>query len=183
MVSAASYRQARRCPEQETVPVLFQRGVIEMRFQSLSSGLAVIVAGMFLSLGALAQDEPLSGDALLVAAQKICPVSGEDLRAMGGPIKAKSGDQRVFLCCKGCVGTPISKENWAKVTANLAAAQGRCPVMNRPLPQDAASTVVNGRRVFVCCPPCTGKIQANPDKYLAIVEQMLAKNVGRATEE
>lgn len=154
-----------------------------MRFQSLISALAVCVAGMFLSFTAFADDETLKGDALLVAAQKICPVSGEDLRSMGGPIKAKSGDQTIFLCCKGCVGKPISKENWAKVTANLAAAQGRCPVMNRPLPQGAASTVVNGRRVFVCCPPCTGKIQANPEKYLSIVDEILANNVGRKTEE
>ena len=154
-----------------------------MRFHFLSSGLAVIVVETLLSFAAFAEDETLKGDALLAAAQKLCPVSGEDLRSMGGPIKAKSGDQTIFLCCKGCVGKPISKENWAKVTANLAAAQGRCPVMNRPLPQGAASTVVNGHKVFVCCPPCTGKIQANPEKYLAVVDAMLAKNVGRTTEE
>ena len=154
-----------------------------MRFQSLSTGVAILITGAFLSLAAIAEDEPLSGDALLVAAQKICPVSGEDLRAMGGPIKAKSGDQTIFLCCKGCVGKPISKENWAKVTANLAAAQVRCPVMNRPLPQGAASTVVDGRRVFVCCPPCTGKIQANADKYIAVVDEMLVKQLGRRPTE
>lgn len=154
-----------------------------MRFQSLSSVLTVVVTGALLSFTALAEDKPLTGDALLAAAQKICPVSGEDLHSMGGPIKAKSGDQTIFLCCKGCVGKPISKENWEKVTANLAAAQGRCPVMNRPLPQGAASTVVNGRKVFVCCPPCTGKIQANPDKYLAVVDEMLMKQLGRRPSE
>ncbi|RIK74667.1 MAG: hypothetical protein DCC68_22695 [Planctomycetota bacterium] len=147
--------------------------------------LAFIAAGLMLSMAAFAQEKEnsLDGDALLIAAQKICPVSGGDLRAMGGPIKAKSGDQTVFLCCKECLGKPISKENWAQVTVNLTAAQGRCPVMNRPLPQGAKSVVVNGRRVFVCCPPCIGKIQANPDRFLAVVNAMLAKNVGQLRAE
>ena len=149
-----------------------------MNFKSLSTSVAVAIAGLILSATVFAEEKAPTGDDLLIAAQKICPVSGEDLRAMGGPIKAKSGDQTVFLCCKGCLGKPISKENWAKVTANLASAQGRCPVMNRPLPAGATSVVVNGRRVFVCCPPCTGKIQANPEKFLAVVDAMLTKNVG-----
>jgi len=143
--------------------------------------LAFFAVGLMLSAAAFAEEKEKSvdEDALLIAAQNICPVSGKDLRAMGGPVKAKSGDQAVFLCCKECLGKPISKENWAKVTANLAAAQGRCPVMNRPLPQGAKAVVVNGRRIFVCCPPCIGKIQANPDKFLAVVDAMLAKNVGQ----
>lgn len=149
-----------------------------MNFKSFCTPAAVAIAGLILSATAFAEEKTPTGDDLLIAAQKICPVSGEDLRAMGGPIKAKSGDQTVFLCCKGCLGKPISKENWAKVTANLASAQGRCPVMNRPLPAGATSVVVNGRRVFVCCPPCTGKIQANPEKFLAVVDAMLTKNVG-----
>lgn len=154
-----------------------------MNFKSFCTPAAVAIAGLILSATAFAEEKTPAGDDLLIAAQKICPVSGEDLRAMGGPIKAKSGDQTVFLCCKGCLGKPISKENWAKVTANLASAQGRCPVMNRPLPAGATSVVVNGRRVFVCCPPCTGKIQANPEKFLAVVDAMLAKNVGTTLDK
>lgn len=148
-----------------------------MNLKSVRNLLTFAFVGAFLASTASAQDKAVTGDDLLIAAQKICPVSGGDLRAMGEPIKAKSGDQTVFLCCKECLGKAISKENWGKVTANLAAAQGRCPVMNRPLPAGAASVVVSGRRVFVCCPPCTGKIQANPDKYLTAVDAMLTKNV------
>jgi len=138
------------------------------------------VAALFASAVAVAADKekPRNPDDLLIAAQKICPVSGEELRSMGGPIKAKSGDQTVFLCCKGCLGKPISKENWAKVTANLIAAQGQCPVLNKPLPASAKSVVVKNRRLFVCCPPCLEKIRANPDQYVAAVDIMLAKNVG-----
>lgn len=149
-----------------------------MNFKSFCTPAAVAIAGLILSATAFAQETTPTRNDLLIAAQRMIPVGGEDLRAMGGPIRAKSGDQTVFLCCKECLGKPISKENWAKVTANLASAQGRCPVMNRPLPAGATSVVVNGRRVFVCCPTCTGKIEANPEKFLAVVDAMLTKNVG-----
>lgn len=114
---------------------------------------------------------------LLIDAQKICPVSGESLDSMGGPIKARSGDRTVFLCCQGCVGQTISKANWAEVTANLIAAQGSCPVMNRELPEQPASVVVNGRTVFVCCKPCIKKVQADPKKHLAAVDELLHDNL------
>ena len=36
--------------------------------------------------------------------QKVCPVSGEPLGAMGAPIKLTVADREVFICCKGCQG-------------------------------------------------------------------------------
>ena len=42
-------------------------------------------------------------DQAAIAAQKVCPVSGEDLFSMGGPLKVSRGDQSVFICCKGCL--------------------------------------------------------------------------------
>ena len=146
-----------------------------------SKGIAL--AGLALILGSAvhanaADPGKLSAtDQLLIGAQKICPVSGGKLRAMGGPLKANVGGQTVFLCCKGCFGKKISAANWSKVMANLAAAQKICPVMKRPLPKNAVSTVVAGRRVFVCCKPCTKKIAADPKKYLAIVDSQLKKNI------
>jgi hypothetical protein len=38
-----------------------------------------------------------------IAAQKVCPVSKEDLFSMGGPMKVSRGDKSVFICCKGCL--------------------------------------------------------------------------------
>ena len=148
---------------------------------TLSKGM--VLAGLTLILGSAAYAtaaEPAkltAADRLLIGAQKICPVSGDPLHAMHGPVKANVGGQTVFLCCKGCFGKKISAANWAKVTANLAAAQGICPVMKRPLPKNPVSTIVAGRRVFVCCKPCTKKIAADPKKYLAIVDAQLKKNV------
>jgi hypothetical protein len=41
-------------------------------------------------------------DRQLAEVQKLCPISGEPLGAMGVPLKLTSKDQPVFLCCKGC---------------------------------------------------------------------------------
>ena len=38
----------------------------------------------------------------LVAKQKICPVSGEALGAMGAPIKLTVAGHDVFVCCESC---------------------------------------------------------------------------------
>lgn len=118
-------------------------------------------------------------EGLLVRAQKVCPVMGKDLTKMGGPVRATVGEQTVFLCCKGCFKGKIAKQHWDQIQANLIAAQGKCPVMGKPLPKNAASIVVSGRKVFVCCPPCTNKIKADPGKYLAIVDRFLEENLAR----
>jgi Cu(I)/Ag(I) efflux system membrane fusion protein len=41
-------------------------------------------------------------DLAAVQKQKVCPVSGEELGAMGKPYKVTVKGQTVFLCCSGC---------------------------------------------------------------------------------
>lgn len=41
-------------------------------------------------------------DQKLVAAQKICPVTGADLNSMGGAVPVDVAGRRVFICCAGC---------------------------------------------------------------------------------
>jgi hypothetical protein len=105
-------------------------------------------------------------DRLQMQVQKICPISGEDLGSMGKPLKAKMGEQDVYLCCKGCVGKQAGAEHWQKIQDNLAKAQGTCPIMGKPVTSKLKSTVVNGQQVFVCCPPCIEKIKADPEAAL-----------------
>lgn len=115
-------------------------------------------------------------DRLLVAAQEICPVTGMPLDSMGGPVKAKSGERTVFLCCKSCLGKPLKPEAWAQAQKNMAEAQDVCPVMDEELPENPASVVVEGRTIFVCCKPCIKKIQKDPAKALAVVDAQLKKH-------
>ena len=147
--------------------------------------LAVIGAFTFATSARAADATTLTKtDRLLIKAQKICPVMGRDLTKVAAPLKATVGGQTVFLCCKACFKGTVQKKHWDQIQANLAAAQGKCPVFNKPLPKNARHVVVKGRKVFVCCPPCIKKVQAEPDKYLAIVNAYLGKNTaGKSQRE
>ena len=111
-------------------------------------------------------------DQMRVAVQEICPISGQELGSMGDPVKVTVGEakEEVFLCCKGCLKGKIKPEHWATIHANIAVAQGRCPIMKKELPEGAKWTVVKGEIVYVCCPPCIKKIAANPDESLNQVD-------------
>lgn len=125
----------------------------------------------------VAAERQASSDQLHAAAQGICPVTGGKLGSMGAPIKVKVGEEEVaFLCCKGCVGKEIKAEHWQTIQTNLATAQGICPVMGKPVDVTMKSTVVNGRKIFVCCPPCIAKIEADPATYIGMVNAQIAKN-------
>lgn len=108
-----------------------------------------------------------------IAVQNICPVSGEKLGAHGEPIKVTVGEKKeeIFLCCKACLEGKIDAKNWGTIHANIAKAQGKCPVMKKDLPNNPKWTVVEGQIVFVCCPPCTGKIERDPKTYLGQVDE------------
>lgn len=104
--------------------------------------------------------------------QQICPVSGNKLGEHGAPIKVSIGKQKeqVYLCCRACLKQAISKEHWATIHDNFRQAQGICPVMKKKLPKDAKWTIVDGRIVYVCCPPCIEKVTADPETYLRNVD-------------
>ena len=122
-------------------------------------------------------------DHMNMAAQGICPVSGQKLGSMGEPIKVKVGAEEVaFLCCKGCQGKQLKAEHWATVQANLAKAQGTCPVMGKPVDASMKSTVVNGRKIFVCCPPCIEKINAEPAAFVAKLDSQIAAKLPASSE-
>ena len=122
-------------------------------------------------------------DRILIAAQDVCPVTGEPLGSMGAPVRAKSGERTVFLCCKGCLGKKFDADHWKQAQKNMAEAQGVCPVMDSELPENPASVVVEGRTVFVCCKPCIKKIQKDPAKTLAAVDAMLKKHADASGEK
>lgn len=113
-------------------------------------------------------------DRLLIQSQQICPVTGKGLLSMGGPVKAEIGGATVFLCCKGCFGRPFSKTHWAQVLTNMASAQGICPIFKKPLGGHAVPIVVNHRLLFVCCKPCTKKVEDNAAGSIAFDNDQLA---------
>lgn len=53
--------------------------------------------------GALTVTKATKADAPAIARLKLCPVSGEELGSMGGPLKVARGNNATFLCCQGCL--------------------------------------------------------------------------------
>lgn len=109
-------------------------------------------------------------DHVRAAVQQICPMTGNKLGEHGAPIKVKIGKEEVFLCCKGCLKSKVDARHWATIHANFAKAQKQCPVMKKPLPKNPKWTIVEGRIVYVCCPPCIKKVEADPKTYLKLVD-------------
>ncbi|WP_417849338.1 hypothetical protein [Thalassoglobus sp.] len=120
-------------------------------------------------------------DHLRATAQKICPVTGKKLGSMGAPIKVAVGEQKeeIFLCCKGCTQKQINPQHWATIHTNIAQAQGKCPVMQKPLPANPKWTITNGQVVYICCPPCSKKIAADPETFLGRVDTYLTASMKR----
>jgi hypothetical protein len=132
---------------------------------------------LFAQLPADASAEKISRDAVQLAVQGICPVSGQKLGSHGTPIKAKIGDEVLFLCCKGCLQGKVEPKHWVTIHANFAKAQKVCPVMKHELPKNPKWTIVEGQIVFVCCPPCTDRIQAAPQSFLKQVEELYVSSL------
>lgn len=127
-----------------------------------------------------------------IARQKVCPVMGGKLGSMGTPIKVLVGDQPIYLCCKGCLGkvqkdpdlylqkvAPTGRITVTTATAadQAAIAQQRvCAVTGGKLGGMGTPIKITagGRSLFVCCKGCTGKVEKNPDYYLAKAAQLRA---------
>ena len=116
-------------------------------------------------------------DQLRIAVQEICPTSGNRLGEHGPPIKVKVGEETVFLCCQGCLKDTIDPNHWATIHGNFARAQRICPVMKQELPRNPKWTFVGGQIIYVCCPPCTKKVAADPQTYLKKIDDLYAASL------
>lgn len=148
-----------------------------IRFPALTTLGLLLLASTTLAQVAAERATPTAEEAerrdqLRVAVQDICPVSGEKLGSMGDPLKVQVGEETLYLCCQGCVGQPMKPEHWKTIHTNIAKAQGSCPVMGHDLPAKPKFTVVEGQVVYVCCPPCTKKVVADPQKYLRDIDTL-----------
>jgi hypothetical protein len=115
-----------------------------------------------------------------VSTQATCPVSGQDLNAMGGPIRVTRGEEdRLYLCCRGCLpkveaapdryfGSVISARKATQADREAVASQGACPIADADL--DAMGGPIKVSRgeksVFVCCPACIPAVKENVATYL-----------------
>lgn len=136
---------------------------------ALAAAIAPVAAGEDRSGG---EKQRPTRDQIRMAVQEICPVSGRRLGSHGDPVAVKIGEERLFLCCKGCTSGKVKPEHWATIHSNFAKAQRICPVMEGELPGRAKWTIVQGQIIYVCCPPCIKKIEADPKAYLEKVDEL-----------
>ncbi len=123
--------------------------------------------------------------AAAIARQKTCPVSGKPLGSMGEPIAVDVGGPKVYVCCAGCVnavesnpakyasGRPeITVTIATQADASAIAAQKVCPVMDEPLGGMGTpiKMMIGDNPIYLCCKGCIKKVQAEPAKYLAMVD-------------
>jgi uncharacterized protein YbaR (Trm112 family) len=129
--------------------------------------------------GAITFTKATRADQKAIATQKVCKVSGEDLGAMGTPIKATRGDRPTFLCCPACkeklqadpdkyLVAAINTSKATKTDQRAIDAQKTCPVSGEGLGSMGTPIKVTrgDRSVFLCCPACLKKVEAEPDKFL-----------------
>lgn len=153
----------------------FVRKGVFMKKRTMTLAILLVLALCPIVWGADSQQTPTNyseHDQLRIAVQEICPVSGAKLGSMGDPVKVAIGEakEEIFLCCAGCAKGKISPEHWATIHTNIARAQGKCPIMKKDLPESAKWTVVGGELIYVCCPPCIKKINANPEAAISLVD-------------
>ena len=149
-------------------------------------GLAMVTATTLLAAEPAAEEQEKEAQRaaeIRMTVQAICPVSGQKLGGHGKPVAVKIGEEEVYLCCKGCAKGKVDAKHWATIHANFAKAQGICPVMGHALPKDAKWTIVHGRIVYVCCPPCIKKIEAGPDPYLKKVDELYAASLEKKEKD
>ena len=57
-------------------------------------------------------------------------------------------------------------------TATVSTGQKVCPVMAKPINPNIFVDY-NGRRVYFCCPMCPPKFNADPEKYIKILDEQM----------
>ncbi|TWU15139.1 hypothetical protein [Allorhodopirellula heiligendammensis] len=120
-----------------------------------------------------------------ITRQKICPVTGKPLGSMGDPVAVDVNDQRVFVCCAGCVGAlesepakyvggrpQIKIETATAADVDAIERQQVCPVMDEPLGGmgTPVKVLIGDKPIFLCCRGCIKKLEAEPAKYLAMIQ-------------
>ena len=76
----------------------------------------------------------------------------------------------VLVAASGLVVGCGNSENKAQAKpATQAKPQTECPVMGGKINKEEF-TDVKGKRIYVCCKGCIGKIEADPDKYIKQME-------------
>ncbi|MAF67595.1 MAG: hypothetical protein CMJ84_18310 [Planctomycetes bacterium] len=133
-------------------------------------------------------DAAVIADQLPLYALKVCPISGEPLKAKGKPVNMVVNGRLVRLCCGGCKKKVAGQEEAVIAKLDTAAIKAQkkawplstCPISGGELGGDKGppvDVVWGGRYVKVCCKKCAGMYAKNPAKARAKVEAALREEL------
>jgi YHS domain-containing protein len=131
-----------------------------------------VAATVWAGCGACGGDAAHTHGQAEVKAQTTCPVMGGKInKSQYVDVKGK----RIYVCCPGCIGKIKADpdeyiEKLEDEGVTVAKLQTHCPVMGGKI-NTAQYADVKGKRIYVCCPGCIGKIEAAPEKYIAKLEK------------
>ena len=123
-----------------------------------------------------------------------CPVSGQALRSMGGPVDLVYNNRLVRFCCKGCVrgfkkdpGPTLAKLDDAVIAAQSEAYPFEaCPISRQKLVSmgEPVDYIVGNRLVRFCCTGCIGRFYRAPAVHLAALNDAWPEpEPGRSQDE
>lgn len=114
-----------------------------------------------------------------------CPVTGQKLTAMGGPIDYTHDGQALKLCCKGCIEKfEAEPQQYLKKIDEMIAEKelARYPLENCPVTGGKLGMMgepVNhqhqGRLVRFCCQGCVEKFASDSAKYGKEMDEAIVK--------
>lgn len=117
-----------------------------------------------------------------------CPVSGEKLGSMGDPVVKEIGGREVRFCCGGCVAKYeadrasyeqktdaqiVEQERASYPLDTCVVSGGKLGAMGEPV-----DYVYGNRLVRFCCESCIEKFKANPDAYIAKIDEAVVAKQG-----
>lgn len=104
----------------------------------------------------------------LPAVQVSCPITA---KAVDKKFSIEEKGHKVAFCCQRCPA--VFKKNPGQYHGKLMAGltyQTKCPVGGEEI-DPAASTEIDGQKVYFCCKKCIKEFEANPAKYTPKLEE------------
>jgi YHS domain-containing protein len=117
--------------------------------------------------------------------QVACPLTGKPVNK---ETTFESGDLKVGMCCKNCLGKVAKADDDAKLKLLFSEAafkkgftnQTKCPVSGKDI-DPTAKVEYKGENVYFCCSNCPGAFEKDPTKFEAKLPQ-LKKTDEKATK-
>ena len=138
-------------------------------FPPMTKHMILGLCALVLSLSSSTQAQSNSqGVSVPFFGNKLCPVTG---KATKPSLSVKVGDERVYVCCKGCLAKVKAhpKAFYAKAYPKgkeIDLKNPKCPIMGGKA-KASVTTTFQGHLIHFCCPGCDKSFRKEPRKHLA----------------